>query len=87
MIFGFAVDCIYYIDGERENKFMKEKPVVFYNKIESPYPLKIGYPTFVLPINHPSDLVTNTTLVYISKVVSISDFGVFETENTKYVPK
>ena len=52
-------------------------------------PITVGMPAFVDPVDHPSDLVSNTTTVITSPVVGILDMtdGIvtrFETANTVY---
>jgi len=60
------------------------KPTVQYINLQ--FPPKIGINTILQPIDHPSYLVTNTNPVVTSNVVKIEENGVFETENTRYVP-
>ena len=62
------------------------KPIVKY--VGPTTQLEIGKPTYVRPVDHPSDLVSNTTLARTSYVVKIDydNPGRFETENTVYVP-
>lgn len=60
----------------------KSKQIVQY--IKSPQNIiKVGSRAFIKPINHPSDLVSNTTFVLTSTVRQIFDGG-FETRNTIY---
>lgn len=48
--------------------------------------LVIGEPAFVMPVDHPSPLVSNTTLARTSPVVWISsDRTLFDTLNTHYI--
>lgn len=64
---------------------MSNKPVVLYDaSIE--YHVKIGSRALVHPLNHPSELVSNTTYILTSNVVRIGENGEFETENTIYRP-
>ena len=54
-----------------------------------PHPEQIiepGYPAVVWPIDHTSDLVSNTTWVITSKVQIAYSNGEFETENSHYYP-
>lgn len=60
------------------------KPTVQY--IDLLFPPKVGTNTMLKPIDHPSNLVTNTRHVHTSEVVKIEENGVFETKNTRYVP-
>lgn len=61
------------------------KPVVRYRS-KPMEKLVVGWPAYVYPIDHPSDLVSNTKLIRTSPVVSIGPrLGEFETENTRYV--
>jgi hypothetical protein len=46
----------------------------------------VGMPAYVFPVDHPSDLVSNTTWSLTSPVVRIGLDGEFETEHTVYVP-
>lgn len=61
---------------------IKVKPVVHFKK---PDFVRVGYSAYVVPIYHPSPLVTPNTLVRTSKVLTIDSKGNFETEDTKYV--
>jgi len=58
------------------------KPVVHYRSHPDSY-LKVGERAYVLPIDHPSPLVSNTKMVFTSRVVSLNSEG-FETMNTIY---
>jgi len=50
--------------------------------------IKIGNCAQVYPLDHPSALVSNKTLVITSEVMSYNkESGVFETQNTMYVPQ
>ena len=63
---------------------MSTKPVVHYipNKYQQ---IKVGISAYVWPVDHPSDLVSNTKAIITSKVVSYDkDTGDFETLNTRY---
>lgn len=63
------------------------KPIVFYKGNENPY-IVVGGRGFVFPINHPSELVSNTSWIQTSPVLSYDRLtGVFETENTIYKPQ
>lgn len=48
--------------------------------------LQVGWMAEVLPLNHPSDLVTNGYWATTSPVQKINTDGSFETQNTLYVP-
>lgn len=61
------------------------KPVVKYDADQEHF-VRLGYKALVLPLNHPSSLVSNTTWVTTSPVVAVHEHGKFETENTCYVP-
>ena len=68
---------------------MSEKPVVHYDTNEF-HQIMVGSRAMVKPINHPNPfgLVSNTKLVFTSTVLQHDlATGVFETENTKYVPQ
>jgi hypothetical protein len=61
------------------------KPVVYYREIHTP--IVEGCGCIVTPINHPSDLVSNTRPALTSKVlVAVREDGGFETMNTIYCP-
>lgn len=48
---------------------------------------KLGSSAMVLPVDHPSDLVSNEKLIVTSQVVNGPDeAGCFETLNTRYEP-
>lgn len=47
----------------------------------------IGSRTVVVPIDHPSEQVSNTTTVITSPVIRLGAWGEFETENTIYRPE
>ena len=65
----------------------KRKPVVLYRPTLADR-IKVGMPAFVLPINHPSALVSNTTFIWTSPVQSVDEkHGEFETMNTLYRAK
>lgn len=58
------------------------KKIVYYKELwNHPH---IGFPTFVIPINHPGPNVSNTTLVKTSSIIKLGKDGEFETENTIY---
>lgn len=66
---------------------MQNKPVVNYHSGSFHVPL--GGRAFIMPINHPSKLVSNTELACTSKVLSLRRDATgrvieFETENTIY---
>src|SRR5271167_4493879 len=48
--------------------------------------LAMGIGALVKPIDHTSDLVSNKKMVYTSNVIRVEESGVFETQNTIYVP-
>lgn len=50
---------------------------------ENRFSIQVGQPAFVYPIDHPSSLVSNKSLVRTSPVVKSYPSG-FETENTIY---
>lgn len=60
------------------------KPIVHF-KGEPHFPLELGKGAYVYPVDHPSDLVSNTKLVYTSDVIAIHSDGSFETKNTHYI--
>lgn len=60
------------------------KPVVNYKDLHF---CAVGASALVVPVNHPSELVSNTGPVRTSTVQSYdADTGVFETLNTRYQP-
>jgi len=61
------------------------KPTVHYTPTSVDI-IKVGHSAFVVPVDHPSDLVSNTTFVKTSPVVKLTDTG-FETQNTIYQRK
>ena len=63
---------------------MSTKPVVSY--LPSKYDvIKVGVPAFVFPMDHPSELVSNTQMIQTSTVVAYDKIdGSFETQNTRY---
>jgi len=48
--------------------------------------IKAGFPAFIQPINHPSDLVSNNSFARTSIVQHVGKHGGFITENTMYIP-
>lgn len=63
---------------------MTNKTVVTYDTSKEHF--FIGAVAFVHPIDHPSELVSNTKLIRTSRVVRHMVNGEFETLNTIYVP-
>lgn len=61
------------------------KPIVRYTPTHADY-IELGMPARVLPIDHPSDRVSNTDWVRTSLVERIGENGEFETRNTVYKP-
>ena len=62
------------------------KPIVLYDST-APSDIVVGRGAYVLPINHSSREVSNTTTVLTSKVVRYNKLsGEFETKNTIYKP-
>lgn len=67
------------------NQF-KMKPTVHYHPTDLDI-IELGRGAVIFPMNHPDKHnVSNTTLVFTSKVISVDGQGNFETENTRYVP-
>jgi len=63
------------------------KNQVTYNR-DVDYRITVGSGAIVVPIDHPSDLVSNTKPVMTSKVISYDKkTGVFETLNSVYTPR
>lgn len=60
------------------------KPVVHF--IKDNLVRYVGAITYVVPLNHPSPLVSNTCEVQTSRITSVDANGGFITENTIYVP-
>jgi len=60
------------------------KKIVHYRALASD--IRFGAPVLLYPIDHPSDLVSNTKMARTSPVELIEEDGVFETRNTRYVP-
>lgn len=60
------------------------KPVVQYLRNKAQF-ICVGFGARVQPIDHPSELVSNTSWIVTSKVISYDiKTGEFETLNTKY---
>jgi hypothetical protein len=65
---------------------LKPKPVVYY-RTDVDFFVKMGQGAIVHPVNHPSDLVSNTKAVLTSEVIQFNPInGGFETMNTVYQP-
>lgn len=63
------------------------KKLVMYDPSSVLGGIVVGSGAFVKPLNHPDKAnVSNTKLVYTSPVVTIGLHGIFETENTRYMP-
>ena len=61
------------------------KPVVHY--APSKYDVIVsGMSAYVLPVDHPSDFISNERTVRTSTVVEVHEDGSFETQNTLYKP-
>lgn len=70
--------------GDGEKKQEAKKRLVHYRELVM---CKLGSSALVLPLDHPSDLVSNEKLIMTSQVVSgPDDAGCFETLNTRYEP-
>jgi hypothetical protein len=64
------------------------KKLVIYDPASVVGDIVVGVPALVKPINHPDKAnVSNTKLVATSNVVALGLYGIFETENTRYVPE
>lgn len=63
------------------------KPVVRYKRLPPGTVLHEGQGAVIEPIDHPSELVSNTKPVLTSRVVKLHFAGAFETMNTMYVPE
>lgn len=63
----------------------KRKPVVKYRPSKSDV-IMVGHPAYIHPVNHTSNLVSNTKFVFTSTVVERFSDGQFETKNTLYQP-
>lgn len=62
----------------------KAKPLVHYKQLVL---CKLGSGALVVPVDHPSELVSNRGPIYTSPVVDGPDGeGRFETANTRYAP-
>jgi hypothetical protein len=62
----------------------KAKPLVHYKQLVL---CKMGSGALVVPVDHPSELVSNRGPIYTSPVVDGPDVeGRFETANTRYAP-
>jgi hypothetical protein len=59
-----------------------KKPIVRYR--QALLEIVLGRPALIEPIDHPSELVSNTTSAWTSDVVGLT-LGGFETRNTQYV--
>ena len=63
------------------------KPIVFYQKHTLHSRPEIGEQVLgIVPINHPSEHVSNTKATVTSRVTWVGANGEFETENTRYYP-
>lgn len=62
------------------------KPVVLYRNDGTQRIMGVNVRALVTPIDHPSDLVSNTGPVLTSPVIRIGTWGEFETLNTIYRP-
>lgn len=63
---------------------MSEKPIVQYRKAQH---VQVGRGCLILPMDHPGDLVSNTTWAITSPVVKHDPVsGIIETLNTIYQP-
>jgi hypothetical protein len=61
------------------------KQVVEYIDVDN---VQVGHHAWVVPTNHPSDLVSNHNTARTSEVLSFDkNTGIFETKNTIYKPK
>ena len=58
------------------------KPVVRYKIAYGK--ISVGTPAIVFPIDHPSELVSNTNPALTSTVIRVGENGEFETKNTIY---
>lgn len=61
-----------------------QKKKVRYTKVYGE--IRIGEPAYILPVDHPSPLVSNETMARTSKVIAFNQEG-FETMNTLYIFK
>lgn len=62
------------------------KNVVHYRPMPADF-IEVGKHAFVRPLDHPSDLVSNTKEVVTSEVVFYDpESQIFETRNTIYIP-
>lgn len=65
-----------------------QKPTVVYSDLQTTLdPETIGKSVVLFPHNHVSPLVSNLMLAITSPVVSYTEDGTIETENTIYVPR
>lgn len=62
------------------------KKVVHYSYV-SQDAMVVGYRTWVWPVDHPSELVSNKQVALTSPIVAVHGNGVFETMNTIYKPQ
>ena len=64
------------------------KPTVEYINLQTILdPETIGKRVVLFPLNHPNPSVSNTTYTVTSVVLSYTEDGIVETENTIYVPR
>lgn len=64
------------------------KPTVEYSSLQTTLdPETIGKSVVLFPHTHTSPFVSNTKLAITSRVVSYTEDGTIETENTIYVPR
>jgi hypothetical protein len=67
--------------------FSQSKKVVRFTDVG--WPITVGRPAFIRPLDHPSNLVSNTKMVLttnVEQVITVVDGEIteFETENTIY---
>jgi hypothetical protein len=61
------------------------KQTVRYTPTHADY-IELGMPARVIPVDHPSEMVSNAEFVRTSLVERIGENGEFETRNTSYKP-
>lgn len=97
LVDGISITYLYYDSSLRSNcrstcfvsfnvrcNCKMKKKIVKYDSSKF-HRINVGSPAIVFPLNHTSELVSNTKEVITSFVISKSSDGSFETENTIYV--
>lgn len=65
---------------------MSPKPIVQYDP-RYLVQINLGFGALVKPIDHPSEDVSNESMIMTSPIIKYDGAGCFETANTLYVPR